>query len=106
MELGHYQLQFFVSSLVILGAAVAALICDFLRRNNEQLRELTIELKIRHEEEQKRARLLTPRPAGSAAKTENAAAPPPALSAPKERSAGGKERKRTPNLDALAAMER
>jgi hypothetical protein len=100
MELGHYQLQFFVSSLVILGAAGAALICDFLKRNNDQLRELTIELKIRHEEEQKRAYLMTPH-----------AVPEPDVSvpdvtAPKQRSAAGQERKRTVNSEALAAMER
>jgi hypothetical protein len=117
MELGHYQLQIFVSSLVIVGTAVAALICDFLKRNNEQLRELTIELKIRHEEEQKRAHLLTPRPAAQVPKTEKIAAPVPAaaltanlavpsVSAPRQRSAVAKERKRTINSEALAAMER
>src|ERR1700693_1919350 len=101
MELGHYQLQFFVSSLVILGAALAALICYFLKRNNDQLRELTIELKIRHEEEQRRSHLLTHLPAEQAPKTEKIAAPGQALAVPnvtpKERSAVGEERKRTVN---------
>jgi len=62
MELGQYQLQIFVSLVVILGAASVALICDFLKGSNEQLRELTIELKVRREEEQKRSLLMTPRP--------------------------------------------
>jgi hypothetical protein len=106
MELGHYQLQLFVSSLVIVGAAVAALFCDFLKRNNDQLRELTIELKIRHEEEQRRSHLLRHRPGEQAPTTEKIAAPVQALSAPKERSAVGIEKKRTVNSEALAAMER
>ncbi len=112
MELGQYQLQIFVSLVVILGAAFVALICDFLKGNNEQLRELTIELKVRREEEQKRSRLLTPRVA--APMSEKIAAPAAAalpaaathLAAPKERSALTKERKRTVNSEAMAAMER
>src|ERR1700679_3701150 len=60
MELGKYQLQIFVSLVVILGAAFVALICDLLKGNNEQLRELTIELKVRREEENKRFQMLTP----------------------------------------------
>jgi hypothetical protein len=99
MELGHYQLQTFVTSAVIFGTAGVALICDYLRRNNEQLRELTIELKIRHEEEQRRSHQLTPRPAEQPPKIEN-------IAAPKERTAVGNQRKRTPNCNALAAMER
>jgi hypothetical protein len=111
MELGQYQLQIFVSLVVILGAAFVALICDFLKGNNEQLRELTIELKVRREEEQKRSHLLTPRTTERverAPKTEKIAAPAPAaaLAAPKERVSLNKERKRTVNSDALAAMER
>lgn len=54
MELGHHQLQFFISLTVIVVAALIALVCDFLKRNNEQLRELTIELRVRREEEEKR----------------------------------------------------
>src|SRR5277367_5658217 len=53
MELGQYQLQIFVGLVVVLAAAFVALICDFLKGNNEQLRELTIELKVRREEEQR-----------------------------------------------------
>jgi hypothetical protein len=119
MEIGQYQLQIFISFVVILSAACVALICDFLKGNNEQLRELTIELKVRREEEQKRSHLLTPRVA--APKTERIAAPAAAaavsnvavsnvpvshMAAPKERSAVGKERKRTVNSEAIAAMER
>jgi len=111
MELGQYQLQIFVSLVVILGAAFVALICDFLKGNNEQLRELTIELKVRREEEQKRSHLLTPRVAERAERTPKtekiaASSAAPALAAPKERVAIGKERKRTVNSEALAAMER
>jgi hypothetical protein len=108
MELGQYQLQIFVSLVVILAAAFVALICDFLKGNNEQLRELTIELKVRREEEQKRAHLFTPRVAERVErpKVEQAAAAAPALAAPKQRSAEAREKKRAVNSDALAAMER
>jgi hypothetical protein len=61
MDLGQYQLQIFVSLLVILTAAFVALICDFLKGNNERLRELTIELKVRREEEQRYAHTLSAR---------------------------------------------
>jgi hypothetical protein len=60
MELGTYQLQVFISLIVILAAACVALICDYLKGNNEKLRELTIELKVRREEEQRRIQLLVP----------------------------------------------
>ena len=111
MEPGHVQLQIFVSLMVIVAAAAVALICDFLKRNTEQLRELTIELNIRHQEEQKRSRLTTAHPAEPVERAPKAeiVAPPAAqaLAAPKERSAiAGKERKRTVNSEALAAMER
>jgi hypothetical protein len=107
MEPGQYQMQSFVSAVVIVAAAIIALICDFLKRNNEQLRELTIELKVRREAEQKREHLLTPHMPERierAPRTEKIAAPP-APAAPKERSALGNEKKRT-NSEALAAMER
>src|SRR5271154_6553283 len=110
MELGQYQLQIFVSLVVILGAAFVALICDFLKGNNEQLRELTIELRVRREEEQKRAHLLTPRAAERVErpKPEPVAGAPALASqpAPKQRSADTREKKRAVNSDALAAMER
>jgi len=54
MDLGQYPLQVFVSLLLVLCAALVALICDFLKRNNEQLRELAIELRVRREEDQRR----------------------------------------------------
>lgn len=102
MELGQYQLQIFVSLVVILGAAFVALICDFLKGNNEQLRELTIELRVRREEEQKRSHLLTPRPLERVERIPKAEK----IAAPKERSAIGREKKRTVNSEAMAAMER
>src|ERR1700722_3330078 len=69
MELGQYQLQIFVSLVVILGAAFVALICDFLKGNNEQLRELTVELKVRREEEQRRSQTMIPQMAMAGAQT-------------------------------------
>jgi hypothetical protein len=61
MEIGAYQLQIFTSLVLILGASLVALICDYLKGHNEQLRELTLELKVRREEEQKLMALLTAR---------------------------------------------
>src|SRR5712691_3214188 len=60
MEFGPYTLQVFTSLILILGAACVALICDFLKGNNEQLRELTIELKVRREEEHRRVEMMMP----------------------------------------------
>ena len=40
MEFGPYQLQIIVSVVVVLGAVFVALIVDYLKGNNEQLREL------------------------------------------------------------------
>src|SRR5579862_2545638 len=104
MELGQYQLQVFVSLVVILGAAFVALICDFLQGNNEQLRELTIELKLRRQEEQRRSRTMMAEPskAGKASPVTAASEPVPAaqpLGAPRER-------KRIAAPEAMAAMER
>jgi len=48
----------FLSLILILGAAFVALICDHLKRNNEQLRELAIELNVRRQEEYKRFRMV------------------------------------------------
>ncbi len=61
MELGPHQMQIFASVMVILGAALVALICDLLKGNNDQLRELALELRVRREEEHKRFHLLAPR---------------------------------------------
>src|SRR5258708_8258589 len=88
MEFGPYQLQTFVSLTVVLGVAFVALICDYLKRNNEQLRELVIELKVRSEEDQKRTVKMAPRApaapavvpeaAGQGQKTVEAPEAPPA----------------------------
>lgn len=121
MELAQYQLQIFVSLVVILGAAFVALICDFLKGNNEQLRELAVELRIRREEEQRRAQTLAPQsmPAQSAhspalprpekqVEAPAASVPVPAAKSARPMAAASAdgERKRTPSADALAAMER
>ena len=107
MELGQHYLQLFMSLALILTAAVVAFICDMLKRNNEQLREMNIELKIRQEEELRRAQVPAPRLVEKAPKPEKIASPaPPHVAAPKERSMVSKERKRTVNSEALAAMER
>lgn len=106
MELGQYQLQIFVSLVVILGAAFVALICDFLKGNNEQLRELAIELRVRREEEQKRTHLLT---VAAPVATPALAVPNmavPNMAVPKQHSGIAREKKRTVNAEALAAMER
>jgi hypothetical protein len=112
MELGQYQLQIFVGLVVVLAAAFVALICDFLKGNNEQLRELTIELKVRREEEQRHSQTMIPQtvPAVPASRERmrmerlDAVAAPAAhaMSAP----VAGRERKRPPSADALAAMAR
>src|ERR1700680_3738223 len=99
MELGQYQLQIFIGLVVILGAAFVALICDFLKGNNEQLRELTIELRVRREEEQKRAQQTEMAPRSEQGAAQAAQAAPKAA-------ATHRERKRAVNSDALAAMER
>jgi hypothetical protein len=84
MELGQYQMQIFASLVVILGAALVAFICDLLKGNNEQLRELALELKVRREEEHKRFQMLAPRalapgvPAEATAGAPTAALPPAA----------------------------
>lgn len=56
--MGSLEIQIFVSLFVILGAAFVALLCDFLKGNNERLRERNIELQTRHEERDKRELLL------------------------------------------------
>src|ERR1700721_3523541 len=97
MEPGH-SLQIIASAALILTAAVVAFICDVLKRNNEQLREMNIELKIRQEVEHQRSQPAPPR-----------AVRAPSISAPKERSALNnlnQEKKRPVNPEALAVMER
>ena len=112
MELGQHQLQIFVGLVVVLAAAFVALICDFLKGNNEQLRELTIELKVRREEEQRHSQRMIPQTVPAVPESrermrmervETTAAPAAlATAAP----AAGRERKRPPSADALAAMQR
>ncbi len=46
---GGPQFQILVSFVVIAGVAFVALICDFLKGNNEQLRELALEMRVRQE---------------------------------------------------------
>ncbi|MCC6587260.1 MAG: diguanylate cyclase [Bryobacterales bacterium] len=50
MELGSLEVQIFVSLVVVLGTAFIALVCDFLKGNNEQLRERNVELRTRQDE--------------------------------------------------------
>jgi hypothetical protein len=49
MEFGSIQIV--VSVVLILGAAGVALLCDFMKRKNDQLREAMVELQVRREEE-------------------------------------------------------
>ncbi|MBI5282438.1 MAG: diguanylate cyclase [Candidatus Solibacter usitatus] len=56
--MGAIELQVFVSLVVILGAAFVALICDFLKGSNEQLREVNIELRVRQDEREKREEII------------------------------------------------
>lgn len=104
MQLGQHYIQLFMSMALIFTAAVVAFICDVLKRNNEQLREMNIELQIRQEQEQKRS----PEPAPKTEKTAPpaSAATVPTMPIPKERSALKTDKKRTVNPEALAAMER
>lgn len=113
MDLGAYQLQIFLSLFVVLGAAFVALVCDLLKGNNEQLRELNIELKVRREEETKRYEILLAQTQAAEERKQDAPAafvevPMAAEAMRAER--GGRppraERKRAPAQEALAAMER
>jgi len=45
------SIQIVVSVVLILGAAGVALLCDFMKRKNDQLREAMVELQARREEE-------------------------------------------------------
>ncbi len=56
-------IQIAISVIVILGAAAVALLCDFLKRKNEQLREAMVELQLRREQETLRAGSSMRRPA-------------------------------------------
>ena len=61
MDFGPHSVQIFVSLVVVLAAAGVALVCDLLKGNNEHLRELAVELKVRHEEAERRAAVLEKR---------------------------------------------
>lgn len=60
MSFDSAQLQIFVSLLLVLGALFVAFICDFLKGNNEVLRERNIELAVRQEERERLARISKP----------------------------------------------
>ncbi len=55
MELSSIELHVFVSLTVILGTGLVALLVDYLKGNNEQLREYNVELRVRREEENRRS---------------------------------------------------
>jgi hypothetical protein len=48
--MGSFEVQVFVSLIVVLGVAMVALICDYLKGSNERLRERNAELRARQEE--------------------------------------------------------
>ena len=51
MNLGTFELRIFLSLIVVLSAAFVALVCDYLRGNNQQLREHNLELRVRKDEQ-------------------------------------------------------
>ena len=53
MNLGALEVQIFVSLALVLGSVFVALVCDFLKGNNEVLRERNIELRVRQEERER-----------------------------------------------------
>ncbi len=55
MDLSSIELPVFVSLTVILGTALVALLVDYLKGSNEQLREHNIELRVRREEDNRRS---------------------------------------------------
>src|SRR5579871_2208604 len=111
MELGQHSIQIFISLIVILAAAFVALVCDLLKGNNDQLRELAIELRVRREEEQRRAQMMPARTmepaADSAPPTSTEPVKEPVKKAQFARAvAAPPDRKRTIAPEAMAAMER
>src|SRR5258708_1435938 len=69
MEIGTIQIV--VSVVLILGAAGVALLCDFLKRKNDHLREAMVELELQFRREEEM-------PAGvSRPRTVSRATPPP-----------------------------
>ena len=53
MNLGALEIQVFVSLVLVLGSVFVALVCDFLKGNNDVLRERNIELLVRQEERER-----------------------------------------------------
>lgn len=53
MQLVILDIEIFSGLVVLLGAIFVALICDFLKGNNEQLRERNVELRTRQEERER-----------------------------------------------------
>jgi hypothetical protein len=56
MNFDSVQIQIFVSLVLVLGALAVAFLCDFLKGNNEVLRERNIELAVRQQERERLAR--------------------------------------------------
>src|ERR1700760_4250298 len=67
MDMGPHTVQVVVSLIVVVVAAAVAMICDFLKRNNEHLRELAVELKVRNEEAERRIQVIEKRSKKTAA---------------------------------------
>lgn len=82
---GSESFQMFLSLILILGAAFVALICDHLKRNNDHLRELAIELQVRRQEEHKRFQMLVPRTPKSLAPAKTPRPSAPEVRAPAAR---------------------
>ncbi|HEY3739720.1 MAG TPA: hypothetical protein VGL53_07745 [Bryobacteraceae bacterium] len=64
MDFGPHTVHIFISLIVVLAAAGVALVCDLLKGNNEHLRELAVELKIRNEEAERRVQAAERKPGG------------------------------------------
>ncbi len=80
---GALEIRIFLALAVVLGVAFVALVCDVLKRSNEQLRDVNTELRARMEERERIRKEM----AASSAPTLQAAPPKPAAPAlPEERS--------------------
>lgn len=80
MDLGALEVQIFASLVLVLGTVFVALVCDFLKGNNEFLRERNIELRVRQQERQ-RLSVATGVPAVATARASAAAYPAAAVPA-------------------------
>ena len=81
------------------------MVCDLLKGNNEQLRELAIELKVRREEENKRFQMLAPHALAAPAVAKTVAATTAPLAAPVTKRPESRE-KRALAPEALTAIRR